>query len=471
MAHHASDPAFSAPMAQPFLKGEAQDDSPRWWSGQGHLYEVFLRPIYFGSPADGRLLGFLALGYEIDNRTAQEVAQVAGSDVAFFYGNTLARSTLPGWNQPELERRLQTSSGPDGPYQARLGNERYLVISVDLSPGAQPPVRLTVLKSVDKATAFVADLNRLLVVLGIIAVTAGGLLTYVISETFTRPLRSLVGGVRALEQGNYNYPLKTNRSDEVAELTNAFDRMRRNLGRTQQELLEAERLATIGNMASSISHDLRHSLAAVMANAEFLCETSLNKEQREELYQEVRVAVNQMTDLIESLLEFSRTRESLQPTYGSVRDAVNRAVQTVRIRPEYHQVRIDVTTEGATDGWFDARRLERVFFNLLLNACEAVPREAGRISIALKRNEDVVEASVSDNGPGISSAVREKLFEPFVSYGKENGTGMGLTVVQKILHDHGGQIKIESSSPAGTTFKLTIPLSLPKESLVARNKA
>src|SRR5438445_10593599 len=106
--------------------------------------------------------------------------------------------------------------------------------------------------------------------------------------------------------------------------------MRNSLLKTQRELLEAERLATIGRMASSISHDLRHSLAAIVANAEFLCEGGLSPDQREELYQEVSVGVNQMTDLIDSLLEFSRTRESLRPAYGSVEDTVDRGVQAVR---------------------------------------------------------------------------------------------------------------------------------------------
>jgi signal transduction histidine kinase len=469
MACHASDPAFSGALAEKFLSGRPDDESPRWWYGGGHLYEVFVRPIYFGSPADGRLLGFLALGYEIDERIAQDVARIAGSDVAFLYGHAVARSTLPPSEQPEFAEAVQAHSA-DRTFQVRLLNERFLVTSVDLSPGARTPVRLSVLKSLDQATAFVADLNRLLVILGILAVAAGGLLAYVISETFTRTLRNLVDGVRALEQGNYTYPLKADKNDEVAEVTNAFDRMRRNLGKTQQELLDAERLATIGNMANSISHDLRHSLAAVMANAEFLCETSLSKEQREELYTEVRIAVNQMTDLIESLLEFSRTRESLQPTYGSLRDVVTRAVQTVRIRPEYHNVAIEITAEGAMDGWFDARRLERVFFNLLLNACEAAPHDGGRIGVVLRPEEDGVEATIVDNGPGIGQVVRKTLFDPFVSYGKENGTGMGLTVVQKILHDHGGHIRVESSSGAGTVFKLRIPLSATREAMVLRSK-
>ena len=90
-------------------------------------------------------------------------------------------------------------------------------------------------------------------------------------------------------------------SFEVAEVSAAFDGMRASLLRSRQQLIESERLATIGRMASSISHDLRHSLASIVANGEFLCESHLNATQREELYSEILTAVTQMTEMIESL--------------------------------------------------------------------------------------------------------------------------------------------------------------------------
>src|SRR5262249_2701744 len=140
--------------------------------------------------------------------------------------------------------------------------------------------------------------------LGALAVLAGSVPVFLISFTFTKPLTNLVSGVRGLEKGDYTYQLINRGGDEAAELTAAFDRRRASLQRTQPELIAAERLATIGRTASSISHDLRHPLSAVVANAESLCENDLNTDQREELYREIRTAVDQMTDLIESLLEF-----------------------------------------------------------------------------------------------------------------------------------------------------------------------
>jgi signal transduction histidine kinase len=346
-----------------------------------------------------------------------------------------------------------------------------LATVVDLpSPGA-PALSLWVLKSFDRATAFLSSLNELLLALGLAAVLVGSLMVFLISHTFTRPLENLVAGVRALAQGDYAYPLQVRGGDEIAEVTETFDRMRTSLQKSQRELLDAERLATIGRMASSISHDLRHSLAAVVANAEFLCESNLTPAQREDLYAEIRIAVNQMTELIESLLEFSRTRESLRPTYGDVRSAVDRAVQGVRAHPQFQRIRIRISGEESSEGWFDFKKLERVLLNLVLNACEAVSPDSGKIDIALRRNGDNLEIRIEDNGPGIADAIRDRLFEPFVSHGKENGTGMGLTVVQKILQDHGGDIAVERTSASGTTFRATIPLNLSAENVLATRNA
>jgi signal transduction histidine kinase len=282
-------------------------------------------------------------------------------------------------------------------------------------------------------------------------------LVFFISHTFTRPLGSLVSGVRALEKGDFSYALDPHGGDEVAELTGAFDRMRHSLLKSQQDLIDAERLATIGRMASSISHDLRHSLAAIVANAEFLCESHLTSTQREELYQEVRLAVDQMTDLIDSLLEFSRNRSALRLSYGDLKNSAERAIHAIRAHPEFQRVRINLTSSGNCSGNFDQRKIERVFFNLLLNACEAVSG-LGEIHLDIREVSGGADIRVADNGRGIPDSIRQKLFEPFVSYGKENGTGLGLTVVQKIVQDHGGDAAVEQTSAQGTIFRLFLPL-------------
>jgi signal transduction histidine kinase len=150
---------------------------------------------------------------------------------------------------------------------------------------------------------------------------------------------------------------------------------------------------------------------------------------------------------------------------------VDRAVQGVKAHPEFQRIRIRISGDGSSEGWFDFKKLERVFLNLLLNACEVVPPESGKIDIGLQRRGENLEIRIQDNGPGIAEAVRDRLFEPFVSHGKENGTGMGLTVVQKILQDHGGDVAVEQTSASGTTFRVNLPLNASAENVMAARPA
>jgi signal transduction histidine kinase len=466
VALHTKSAGFTREAAQQYFERSLhEEDSSHWWFGAHHLYQTFVQPVYFGSKTDGPLLGFLIIGYEIDDRLAREVSKVSASQVAFSYGDEIVATTLtPLQAQGPGVRGLSAGSPQSGPRDVEVGKENFVATSLDLS-GPQPtPVRLTVLGSYDQAAKFLDNLNRLLLLLGLSAVLLGSGLVYLISYTFTRPLATLVEGVRALEHGDFYHPLDPRGSDEVAELTSAFDRMRASLLKTQQALLESEQLATIGRMASSISHDLRHALAAVVANSEFLCDGRLTSVQREELYQEVRTGVNQMTDLIDSLLEFARTRESLNPTYASVVETVQRAMQAVRLHPRHQGTLIEVHSNGQNLAWFDPRKLERALYNLLLNACEAAPSSEGRVLVTIGRSGSSVTIDVSDNGPGIAEPIRDKLFHPFVSFGKENGTGLGLTVVQKIVQDHGGKVLMERTADARTVFRITIPGRAPQGS-------
>jgi len=460
VALHTKTPGFTKEAAEKYFQQSLDEDrgeTSHWWLGDHHLYQTFIQPIYRGSRTDGTLLGFLVIGYEINDRLAEEVSKVAGSQVAFSCGSEIVGTTLmPAQTEGGSVQQLIAGSVHDDPRDIEIGSERFLATSLELSGSRETPVRLSVLGSYDQATKFVDQLNRYLLLLGLAAILVGSGLVFFISHTFTRPLGSLVAGVRALEGGDFHHPLDPRGGDEVAELTRTFDRMRASLLKTQRDLLESEQLATIGRMASSISHDLRHSLAAIVANSEFLCDSHLTPVQREELYQEVRSGVNLMTDLIDSLLEFARTRESLTPAFANVSETIQRAVLAVRLHPRHHNRSIDVFCGIQLSGWFDQRKLERALYNLLLNACEAAPPLGGTVEITAAEVAGSITISVADNGPGIAESIRERLFHPFVSYGKENGTGLGLAVVQKIVQDHRGEIVVERTQ-GRTVFRIVLP--------------
>jgi signal transduction histidine kinase len=458
-ALHTTAPGFTAREAEASIRrylagGESHD----WWFGGGHLFQVFLEPIYFGSPESGHPIGILAVGYETDASVAADVTRVASCRVGFGYEKNLIISTVPAPQRAALASYVaQVADSDAGPSEIRLGAERFLATSVRLSPENAPLVTLTFLKSFDQATAFLQNLDRWIVAIGVLGVLAGSVLVFLVSTTFTNPLGRLVSGVQALEKGDFAYPLDLRGSDEVSALTAAFQRMRHTMQETQRQLLEAEQLATIGRMASTISHDLRHPLTAILAYAEFLSERELSDVQRNDFFQEIRIAVNRMMDEINSLLGFSKQSEAPRPAYGRVDAVIDRAIRTVKALPEFESTVITFTTGEQCAGWFDPAKLERAMLNLLFNAAEALPAGTGTIDVSCRVSDRGTEIRVADNGPGISETIGDTLFQPFVSHGKEKGIGLGLTVVQNIMQQHHGEVSVERTGSGGTVFRLFFP--------------
>jgi signal transduction histidine kinase len=433
---------------------------PHYVLSGNRLYEVVSKPLYFGSAAEGSLLGYVAIGYAIDNQVAREVGEAAAAEVVFAVDDAIVASTLdPNRIKEFMLRDLphETLDGAD----IRLGRERFIEASPLLSRADSPRVRLVVLKSYDEASRYLIRLDRLLIALGIfVLVIAAALATY-ISATITKPLEALVAGARALGSGDFEYELQSRGAKELRELSAAFEQMRLRLRRTQQELLEAERLATIGRMASSISHDLRHYLSAVYANAEFLGSWSTQPEERAELLAEVKMGVQGMTELIESLLIFSRTGQHLQANYESITLVVERAIAMVKTHPDAQGVAIVADPLPSLEGWVDGKKLERALYNLLLNGCQAARKGSGpaHLRVSLVDTVDWITFQVVDSGPGVSEQIRVTLFEPFVSEGKLGGVGLGLTLADRIAREHGGAVTLETSEPGQTIFSLSLAKS------------
>lgn len=221
-----------------------------------------------------------------------------------------------------------------------------------------------------------------------------------------------------------------------------------------------EPLSTFSTMIGLISHDLRHPLSLILANAEFL--TCANTEvERSDSYREIRWAIDRMNDLISSLMEFSKGRETLRPAWCNILDSLERAIRMVRARPEFQNIAIDHRHTGRVAGWFDPHRIERVIANLVLNACEAVPPASGHVVVTTTGSRADLRMAVWDNGPGVPAEIRDSVFQPFVSSGKIAGSGLGLAIAKKIVEDHGGRIRLSRADGKGTLFEFTIPFSMP----------
>jgi signal transduction histidine kinase len=234
-----------------------------------------------------------------------------------------------------------------------------------------------------------------------------------------------------------------------------------------RQLIEAERMSAIGRMACSISHDMRHSLAAIYANAEFLERHDIYASARADLLVEIQEAVLAMTERIDSLLQFGSSGRKSPLVRASVSLVVEKAVAAVKFHPDGQNVSITVDKFPPAEADVDERNLESAIYNLLLNACQAATRSTHvpEVKVHLTEVDERFYISISDNGPGIPASVRRTLFDPFVTTGKPNGTGLGLTLARRVAEEHGGSVCLEKSNGERTIFTLSLTKnrSLPLE--------
>jgi signal transduction histidine kinase len=228
--------------------------------------------------------------------------------------------------------------------------------------------------------------------------------------------------------------------------------------RGPSQLIEAERMSAIGRMACSISHDMRHWLTAIYANAEFLERRDISTSARNDLLLEIQEAVLGMTERIDSLLKFGSSGQKNLRVHERVSVVVEKAIAAVKSHPDGRNVSIAVGKLPPAEADIDARNLESAIYNLLLNACQAatVLTRVPEVKVHLTEVNERIYVTIMDNGPGIPASVRRTLFDPFVTTGKPNGTGLGLTLARRIAEEHGGSVCLEESNPEGAEFTLSL---------------
>jgi len=460
VALHMTKPGWSPQTAERDLKRSTDgNEDASWWYDDGRLYWVFLHPITSGAGPTIQPLGLLAVGYQVDSAVAQQLSVAANNQIALATSDTVIASTLPERDAAEFQRRMRSGafSSASTSGEIALETDQYVYSSVLLQGSSPAPVRCYVMMPLVPVNSFIKHLNYSIYVAGGLAVLFGMILFGFVARTITHPLDNLVAGVKALAAGDFTYSITPRGSTELVELSTSFAQMRGQLLALQQNRIEYERIAALARAAGSISHDLRHYLAAVVANAEFLYEADELKLKKDEIYEEIKTAANQMTDLIDSLRELSYQRSAITPTRTRIDQVIRRAIEAIHSKSEFREMRIVLSSSGDLEGMFDARKLERVFFNLILNACEAMTETEGSIVVDAKNTSTGFEIRVHDSGHGIPSGIRDSLFDPFVSSGKPNGTGLGLAIVSKIVQDHSGSVCIEQTSESGTTVLVRLP--------------
>ena len=215
-----------------------------------------------------------------------------------------------------------------------------------------------------------------------------------------------------------------------------------------------KRISSIGWLSTSIVHDLRNPLGTVFAGAEILMELDPAPTQVKRLAVNIYRAAGRMRELLADLSAASSGNE-LTSEICKIRDVITAASEAALPAAEKQSVQILNDVPGDIEIALERSRIERVFFNLITNALEAMPH-GGNIRIGVRKADNCVLIEVEDTGPGIPRGIRDRLFEPFVTAGKDHGLGLGLALSRQTVLDHGGDMWTEPS--AGTRFVVRLPL-------------
>jgi signal transduction histidine kinase len=238
----------------------------------------------------------------------------------------------------------------------------------------------------------------------------------------------------------------------------------RELQETQEQLIQKEKLASVGQLAAGVAHEINNPLSSILLYADILCQEmpEENAQQRQDLAMILKEATRCRT-IVNDLLSFSRQNEVLaQPT--DLNALLQEIVREIGIQERFRGVRIQLDLDPALPTIeADPFQLRQVFSNLMNNAADAMPG-GGTLTLRTKRGPwaGVITAEVQDTGEGISEENMKKLFTPFFTtkpMGK--GTGLGLAIIYGIVKMHRGQIGVQSEMGQGTTFALTLHEQLP----------
>lgn len=302
----------------------------------------------------------------------------------------------------------------------------------------------------------------------LLAMTA---LTAVVVWQFTRPVKSLSTAARRVAGGDLSFRVPSSgRRDEMGELTELFNDMTIQLGRTREleaQLNSAEKAVVVSRLASAIAHEIRNPLNYINLTLDHL-RTSFapadprKQEKFESLTSQLKTEVARINQRITEFLNYSRPPK-LEPRQLDLGDLAHDALRTVEVQASENNVELVVEEVGGKHSVMaDAESLRSALTNLVINSLQSMDGEGGRISIVISREVDdrSVRINVTDTGRGITADEISKIFEPYYST-KETGTGLGLAIVRKAIDDHGGSISVKSKEDEGTTFTIMLPSQSP----------
>jgi signal transduction histidine kinase len=293
-----------------------------------------------------------------------------------------------------------------------------------------------------------------------IVIMTGVLLAYILFRQILGPIRRLTMETGPIDRQTPMPDEVRALSKKVHSLIDDVDQTQDKLARSQEHLVQSEKWAMTGKLAAGVAHSIRNPLTSVKIRLFSMGRAVESSPHLKEDLEVISEEIGHIESIVRSFLEFSRppklTKQKISPS-----EVVDMSLRLLGPRLESCGVKVDLVREKPLDEiWADPDQLKEVLVNLLVNACEMMV-DGGEIRILEKEEEKgptgpFVVISISDNGPGIPEAIREKIFQPFFST-KEEGTGLGLSIASRIVEKHGGTLTLKSKEGIGTTFTITLP--------------
>lgn len=246
-------------------------------------------------------------------------------------------------------------------------------------------------------------------------------------------------------------------------LSETLEETNRQLRRAEAEARRAERLAALGQLSAGLAHEIRNPLGVIRGSAEMLAQKVAGTNPlASELAGYISTEVNRLNSLVARFLDFARPSH-LDLQQVQISSVVDRALEAVRAQMPAAQIQVERRyAADVPEIRADSQLCEQIFVNLILNAFQAMDGQEGKlcISVAQETSSGILGITVEfdDTGPGVPPDLREQIFNPFFT-SKNDGIGLGLAIVAKIVDDHRGWIRLESESARGAKFRVFLPLA------------
>jgi signal transduction histidine kinase len=417
------------------------------------LYQIVVTPVYVEAQHGEALLNVLVAGYPVTSSLVANLKQSTGSDFIYSAEGSTVVSTLDSITTAQLASSAEPSPAS---HLRQAGNAEYAMLTTPLiAVDGQRLGELRIVRSFDLARKRIAALRKNLLGIWIVAIGVGILLSYWLTRRIIDPIVRLNVAATAVAGHNYDFRVPVEGQDELGRLAVTFNSMCSSIQTARQELIRQERLATIGQLSTSIVHDLRNPLAAIYGGSEMLVDGDLAQVTVKRLAKNIYSASRRIQELLQDLVNTSRGKAD-SAEMCCLRDLISAACEPLLPVAQSQNTDIRIELPESLEAPVERARIERVFFNLCTNSLEAL-QAGGSIRISGAQQNGCALIRIEDTGPGIPKQIRERLFEPFSTAGKKNGLGLGLALSRQTVLAHGGDLWAEAVDH-GASFCLRLPL-------------